>query len=129
MTTDFYEPYRILVTGSRDWCHLPRLYEALETAAILASPRRVIFVQGGARGVDTDTKNWAVENGYEVITYPAEWRKNGIYNPQAGLLRNREMVEAGADVALAFIRRGSRGATHCADLAEEAGIPTRRILA
>jgi hypothetical protein len=56
-------------------------------------------------------------------------REHGVYNPQAGLARNRLMVELGADICLAFVRNGSRGASHCAALAEEAGIPVRRYLA
>lgn len=36
------------------------------------------------------------------------------------------VLEGGADACVAFIREHSRGATHCAALAEQAGIPTWR---
>jgi hypothetical protein len=44
------------------------------------------------------------------------------------LRRNAEMVAAGAEVCVAFIRAGSPGAGHTARLAEAAGIPTRRYM-
>jgi hypothetical protein len=73
-------------------------------------------------------RRWAEERAAEgssitVEPYPADWDR---WPRQAGYRRNAEMVAAGADECRAFIRGGSRGATHCAREAEKAGIPTRR---
>lgn len=124
------EPYRILVTGSRDWVDWPVFHEALASEELIAIPRPVLVVHGHARkGADAFADAWAYRNRIAVERHPAIWRPKGIYNPQAGLLRNRQMVALGADVCLAFIRSGSRGASHCARLAEEALIPVKRYLA
>lgn len=118
--------YRLLVTGSRDWTG-GVILDVLNLAPAYADGRRLVIVHGGCKtGADAFADLWARTMGVKTEVHPANWRPNGVYNPQAGLLRNREMVELGADQCLAFIKNGSRGATHCAGLAEEAGIPTVR---
>jgi hypothetical protein len=52
--------------------------------------------------------------------YPANWK----LGRGAGLARNQQMVDLGADVCLAFRRGNSRGTTHCANAATLAGIET-----
>lgn len=124
--------YRILVTGSRKWRweDVNVIREALgeEFLKAFQADRIPVVVHGGAAGADTYVHSWAQQLGQKVEVHLADWRKNGVYNPQAGLIRNRQMVDAGADVCLGFIRDGSRGATHCVNLAEAAGIPVRRYI-
>jgi hypothetical protein len=123
---------RILVTGSRDWDDWCTISEALsETARRLWSggnPHQalVTVIHGGARGADLIADAEASLRGWQVAVYRADWQKHG---KPAGFIRNQEMVDAGADICLAFIKNGSRGATDCAARAERAGIPVRRYLA
>lgn len=77
------------------------------------------------RGVDRFADIWACRTvGVTVERYPANWREHG---KAAGPKRNEAMVELGANLCLAFIHNGSRGATHCAQIAEAAGIEVRRF--
>ena len=117
--------YRILITGSRDWGDWRTITKALIDAAD-GKPRPVTVVHGCARGADFLAAHAARKLGWEVEDHPARWDRDG---KAAGPIRNQAMVDLGADVCLAFIKDGSRGATHCADLAEKAGIPVLRLTA
>jgi YspA, cpYpsA-related SLOG family len=119
--------FRILVTGSRDWADEGLIAGALllETSRRPAS-QAITVVHGGARGADEMAARIAVHYAWQAEPHPADWSAHG---KGAGFRRNAEMVALGADICLAFIRDGSKGATHCADLAEKSGIPVRRFAA
>lgn len=111
---------RILVTGSRDWTDDAKLDWAIMNE--LQEGEDAVIVHGGARGADWMAETAAIAWGVQSEVHRADWEK---YGKRAGFVRNQEMVDAGADVCLAFIRNNSRGATMCAQLAEKAGIPVK----
>lgn len=114
---------RILVTGSRVWTDRAAVAAALRWAITTHQPQptreQVTVVHGAARGADTLAAQVAAGWGVRVEAYPADW---GLHGKAAGILRNAEMVAAGADILLAFPLGESRGSRHCAGLAEAAGI-------
>jgi hypothetical protein len=112
---------RILITGSRTWTNHEVIHRALQDAWLAhGRPYGTVVVHGGARGADYLAGTIAKRMGFGVELHKAQWE----FGKVAGFLRNQEMVDAGADVCLAFIRNESKGATMCADLAKKAGIPT-----
>jgi hypothetical protein len=114
---------RILVTGSRDWDDEVPIQAAL-TELTAGVPGPHVVVHGACpTGGDAIADGIATDLGLAVERHPAPWRR---YGRSAGYRRNAEMVAAGADVCLAFIRDSSPGACMTARLAEEARIPVRR---
>lgn len=120
---------RILVTGSRTWPDPDFVEEMICMAATnggLSTPQGVTVVHGACpKGADSQASDAAWALGLLEERHPADWDTHG---KRAGFVRNAEMVELGADVCLAFIHNGSKGATMTADLAEKAGIPTKRFI-
>lgn len=114
---------RILITGSRDWQDEIEIMSAIADIAI--PPDGWTLVSGACpTGADAIGEAFAEGLGLTVERHPADWAQHG---KRAGFVRNAEMVNLGADVCLAFIRNGSKGASMTADIAERAGIPTRRF--
>lgn len=131
--------FRILITGSRSWADEQAIRDALASVISEHGPENVTVVHGACpQGADeiADRIATAWGGGLTVERHPADW--NGPAGRGAGFARNAEMVRLGADVVLAFVDpctkpkcrepkpHGSHGASHTADLAEKAGIPTRR---
>lgn len=143
---DDLTPYRVLVTGSRDWADEDAVADDLVQAWRAASTQTLVVVHGHCpTGADAIADLWvrAMQMGCfhptpDAERHPAAWRPAGQYNSAAGFERNAEMVALGADRCLAYLNpcvkttcrkprpHDSHGATHCADLAERAGIPTLR---
>jgi hypothetical protein len=120
---------RILVTGSRTFDDALTIRQALDAVAFGAIGgryQRLVVVHGAApRGADAIAdmwvRSWTVDELHVTAErHPALWNEHG---KRAGMVRNATMVHSGADLVLAFIRDDSPGATHCAELAGEAGLP------
>jgi hypothetical protein len=126
------------VTGSRGWVDEDAIRGAFAQVISLHGPENVTVVHGACpHGADALADEIAAGwTGLTIERHPADWDRHGR---AAGFRRNAEMVDAGADVCLAFIGpcskrgcpdpqpHGSHGASHTADLAEKAGIPVRRF--
>lgn len=131
--------YRILITGTRDELtgeQIDKVRYAIDMEVWSASGTPVTLVHGDCpTGVDAlVVADWYCVPHRTLEAHPANWSApcdSGCYRrptegrcPAAGPRRNREMVEAGADVCLAFPMGASRGTRGCIALAQAAGIPT-----
>lgn len=112
---------RILITGSRDWPWPNAISMSLLGVAAGVEDDDITIVSGACpTGADAAAERTAERMGWKLETHPADWSAHGR---RAGYVRNQAMVEAGADLCLAFIKDSSRGATMTVKLAEDAGIP------
>ena len=107
----------LLVAGSREIDrHVHEIGDLISTARVtLASVTPLVFhtlLHGGARGVDTIAGDWARRRGFEVKVMPADWDQ---YGKAAGMIRNKEMVEA-ADAAIVIWNGRSSGTKSTIDL-------------
>ena len=90
---------RLLICGDRNWTDDIMIRKPLEMLRVAPPPGLTIIV-GRARGADTIAETIALEMGFAVDPYPAEWEKHG---KMAGPIRNRQMlVEGLAQVVWAF---------------------------
>jgi hypothetical protein len=126
------DTFRLLITGSRQWPDENAVWEsiAMAIAENLPDGGTVTVVHGGCpTGADNFAHTWfslpICEPDYRAVeeVYPADWHRLG---KAAGPLRNRRMVNLGADLVLAFPLPGarslSRGTWDCVDRARIAGL-------
>lgn len=93
---------------------------AAEWAGVVADPFRA----------DWDSCGWDCPPGHRIPKRPGDVMHPGFfadYCPGAGPRRNARMIEAGADLMLAFPTAASRGTWNAVRLARAAGIEVRVV--
>lgn len=115
--------FRLLITGSRSWSDVDAIKREFDVVA-QHEGTNVTLVSGTAGGADSMCEYVAKLLGWTIERHPADWNTHG---KKAGFVRNREMVELGADFCLAFIKDDSVGASMTARIAKEAKIPTKQV--
>jgi hypothetical protein len=129
---------RIIVTGDRNW-YASDMAEVVVNRLLARYGPDLVIVHGGATGIDRSFAEACGDLGVEEDAHPARGEeldhpetvirydnRNRPYNVNAGLIRNAEMIAAGAEMCLAFHRAisPSKGTKDCARRAITAGIPT-----
>jgi hypothetical protein len=139
------ERRRLLVTGSRHWDDAALIWAVLKR--VHERDPDTLLVHGACpKGADLLCEAcWDENLGGGTERHPADWYPKGSLDLTAGFRRSEEMVRLGAWACLAFIlpcrdhpgRRpdrglpyhGTHGGVHCADYAEDHGIPVKRFAA
>lgn len=84
---------RVVVTGGRDYTDAATVDREMQKVMRSANGRKIVFINGGARGLDTMVKEWCEERGIPCITMFAPW--NSHYRKRAGPVRNQWMIDFG----------------------------------
>ena len=114
--------FRVIIAGSRSFDDYELLVRKMDML-LQNITDEIAVVCGEARGADTLGKRYALERGYRVLSYPADW---DTYGKRAGYMRNITMAE-NADALVAFWDGESRGTKHMIDIARQYGLSTRII--
>ena len=81
------------------------------------------IISGGAKGVDSCAKEYALSHGIPLTEFLPDYRR---YGRGAPLRRNQQIADA-ADLVLAFWDGTSRGTAHIIDYCGKTGKPCRII--
>ena len=115
------EKFQVVVAGGRDFSNYPLLCKKLDHLFQNRQPTAII--SGLARGADTLGRQYALERDIQVLEFPAHWNELG---KRAGMVRNREMLEA-ADAVVVFWDSVSKGTANMVEITQKAGLPLRIV--
>ena len=114
----------ILACGSRDYKDSSAVHLVLmcEPHAQGWDDEPIRVIHGAYRGADWLAHSSAVDLGYKVTPFPADWKTHGA---SAGPKRNARMLDEKPDLVVAFGR--GKGTDGCCREAERRGIPVKRF--
>lgn len=121
---------RIIIAGGRTFKDYEKL--SVETSRIIKTlleaygceEKNVRIVSGHASGADQLGERFAIDSGFDLTIFPANWLR---YGKAAGCIRNETMADYATDgyymgTLIAFWNGKSRGAKHMIETAENAAM-------
>ena len=78
--------FRVIIAGGRDFDDY-QLLKATMDKLLCNITDEITVVCGQAKGADTLGEQYAMEKGYAIDYYPAQWK---LYGKRAGYLRNEQ---------------------------------------
>lgn len=117
--------YRIIIAGGRSFSDYKLLKDKLDyyLRDKVRQGYEIIIISGTANGADKLGERYAMERGYKIERYPADWNK---YKKAAGYRRNVQMSEV-ANACVVFWDGVSPGSKHMIDIATNKGLPLRVV--
>jgi hypothetical protein len=85
--------------------------------------KKIVFVSGGAKGVDSFAEKFASINNIDMIVILPDWKK---YGKAAGPVRNNEIVKL-SDLLLAVVDKDYGGSWDSIKKAQKKNIPVKII--
>lgn len=112
--------FKIIIAGGRDFIDYDKLRDTCDY--YLQNKEDIEIISGCARGADLLGMKYAIEKGYKLKKFPADWN----LGKSAGYLRNVEMGNYG-DALIAFWDGKSKGTKHMIDIALNKNLYVRII--
>jgi hypothetical protein len=113
---------KVIVAGSRNFNNYELLKQKLDYF-LKNVQSNVEIVSGTAKGADRLGEMYAIQNGYEIKSFPADW---DAFGKQAGYIRNKEMAKY-ATHCVCFWDGKSLGTKSMISLAAEYGLIYRVV--
>lgn len=109
---------RIVVAGSRDYNDYAQAEKFIDLCIKdIPEEYKLVFVSGTCRGADKLGERYAINHGYRLECYPAEW---DLFGKSAGPVRNYYMAEI-SDMVICFWDGESRGTKSMIEYARKLG--------
>ena len=119
----------VIVTGSRDWEDYDTLRSYMDHVSYINGTKFSVIIHGDCKGVDQLARQYAAEQGINVVAFPADWTLGN----KAGPIRNQEMINWALTrytnaltevICIAFPLPSSKGTWDCIRRCERAKIRT-----
>lgn len=111
---DLISKCRVIIAGCRDFDDYELLKEKCDYFLQDEKKEDVVIISGHASGADAFGERYAQERGFQLETYPADWKAHGR---AAGPIRNARMASA-ANALIAFWDGKSRGTKNVIETAK-----------